>query len=60
MGNLDDTALEDKVTLMITAFGSRKERDFVTTAKMQTHQTAFPTLALSNVLFHHQVHILEM
>lgn len=48
------------VTLMIKAFGSGKERAFVTTAKMQTHQTAFPMIALSNLFFHHQAHILEM
>jgi hypothetical protein len=60
MGNLDDTGLQDKVTSMIKAFRSRKERAFVSTAKTQTHQTAFPMLALSNLFLRHQVHILEI
>ncbi len=58
-GSLDDTALDHRITSIITAFRSRKERAFVTTAKMQTLQTAFPILALSNS-FHLQAHLLEM
>lgn len=42
MGNLDDTALEHMVSLMITAFGSRKEKKLCDHGKNANPPDSFP------------------